>query len=166
MERGRLTEETLIRSLSLKRHLTEGGFYSEEYVAEEFLLGDGRPAMDTIYYMLTEESPVGHFHRNESDIVHFFHIGSPLKYTTISPDRVVDGFVLGTQLEQGQHLQRVVKAGYWKATELMPGDYSFGLISEAVVPAFSPAKRVVASRSLLAKLLPDVDEATLRLAWE
>lgn len=74
----------LIESLELKEHV-EGGYYRQTFKA------DHRPSMDTevgprstltsIYYLLTRESPIGHFHRNRSDIVHYFHAGDPLIFT-------------------------------------------------------------------------------------
>ena len=35
----------------------------------------GTSLQQTRVYLLNSESPVGHFHRNKSDIVHFFHMG-------------------------------------------------------------------------------------------
>jgi uncharacterized protein len=95
--------------------------------------------------------------------VHFFHNGGPLRYTTIDPDGFVDSFVLGSDIERGELLQRAVPGGFWKASELMSGSY--GLISEAVVPAFTQEQRTVASRAMLSQLFPGLDEAVLQLAW-
>jgi uncharacterized protein len=158
-----VTKEALIRILNLRPHEAEGGYFSEQYLSRSWFVGDGRPALDTIYYMLTEDSPIGHFHLNRSDIVHFYHAGAPLRYTTIDPSGNVEIFVLGPDVADGQLPQRVVASGYWKATELTAG--SFGLISEAVVPAFSAKERIIATRSQLAELFPGLDEGLLALAW-
>jgi uncharacterized protein len=159
-----VTKETLIRLLNLHPHQAEGGYYSEQYTSGSWMLTDGRPAIDTIYYMLTDDSPVGYFHLNKSVIVHFYHAGDPLKYTIIEPSGRVDTFVLGPDLAKGHELQRAVEGGCWKATQLMGG--TFGLISEAVVPAFSPEDRTIARRAELLKLFPDLDEQLLDLVWD
>jgi len=157
-------KESWIRQLQLRPHVAEGGYYCEQYKSSRWVLADGTAAMDTIYYMLTDDSPIGHFHRNKSDIVHFFHAGGPLKYTTIDPRGTVETFILGAEIEAGEELQRVVSGGCWKATELLSG--SFGLISEAVVPSFAAKDRLIATRSMLGGLFPDLDKQVLRLAWE
>ena len=120
--------------------------------------------MDTIYYMLTRDSPIGHFHMNQSDVVHFFHVGSPLRYTLIHPDGQVENFHLGPDPAQGRFLQRVVPAGWWKATELCCGE--FGLISEAVTPSFRPEDRTIATRRQLEQLFAGLDPKLLDLACE
>jgi predicted cupin superfamily sugar epimerase len=157
-----ISKEAFIRSLGLRPHHDEGGYYSEQYRSPE-RLGDGRIAMDTIYYMLTDDSPLGHFHKNRSDIVHFYHSGGPLRYTSIDSRGTVETFVLGPDIDDGQQLQRVVRGGCWKASELLSGSY--GLISEAVVPAFSAADRVMATSGMLKELFPQLDARLLRLAW-
>src|SRR5262249_3702803 len=91
------------------------------------------------------------------------HVGGPLNYTTIDPEGDIQTFVLGPDPTQGHCLQRVVPGGYWKASELLDG--SFGLISEAVVPAFSPEDRTIGKRSELAELFPRAGDV-LRLAWD
>ncbi|WP_324290231.1 cupin domain-containing protein [Streptomyces antarcticus] len=36
--------------------------------------------MTSIHYLLTHWSPVGHWHLNRSDILHFHHHGEPVTY--------------------------------------------------------------------------------------
>src|SRR5690606_40803653 len=73
----------LIDTLGLDAHV-EGGYFRRHYEP-----GSGRRlatehgqrfSMTCIYYLLTADSPIGHFHRNRSDIMHFFHAGDPLTY--------------------------------------------------------------------------------------
>ena len=158
-----VTKESLIRLLNLRPHGAEGGYFSEQYLSGSWRLPDGRSAVDTIYYMLTDDSPVGHAHVNKSVTIHFYHAGSPLRYTTIDPLGKVDSFILGPDLANGHELQHAVEGGDWKATQLMGG--TFGLISEVVVPAFSPKDRIIARRSELAEIFPDLDVQLLDLAW-
>jgi uncharacterized protein len=152
-----------MQALRLEPHLAEGGYYRELYQSDRWHLADGRIAIDTIYYMLTDDSPIGHLHKNRSDIVHFYHCGGALRYTTIDPLGTVSSFVLGANPEVGEELQHVVRGGWWKSSELISGQ--FGLISEAVVPAFAADDRTIATRSSLIALFPDLDEELLRLAW-
>jgi predicted cupin superfamily sugar epimerase len=157
-------KDDLIKTLGLVSHVEEGGYYLEQYRSHQWQLADGAVAADTIYYMLTDDSPIGHFHLNQSDIVHFFHCGGPIRYTTIDQNGLVDSFVLGLDVLHGEELQRAVPGGLWKASELVSGSY--GLISEVVVPAFRREQRTVAVRARLQELFPAIDEQLLRLAWE
>lgn len=159
-----LSKEELMEALGLGPHREEGGYYTERYRSERWRMSSGAIAMDTIYYMLTDDSPIGHFHRNKSDIVHFHHLGGSIRYTTIDDCGTVETFVLGKDVAHGEQLQCMVAGGLWKASELISGE--FGLISEAVVPAFNPADRVVTTRALLRRLYPALDQGLLRLAWD
>jgi predicted cupin superfamily sugar epimerase len=158
-----LSKQELIRELGLRPLEDEGGYYAERYVSEALIVPGGVAAMSTIYYMLTDDSPVGHFHRNSSDIVHFFHAGSPLRYTLIDPAGSVETRHLGPDPRQGHELQLVVRGGHWKATELCEGEY--GLLSEAVTPAFAPEGRTIATRASLADAFPNLDARLFTLAY-
>ena len=77
-----LSAEELVELLNLGGHV-EGGFFRRTYVADYRLLtpeGDERLSMTSIFYLLAAESPIGHFHLNRSDIVHYFHMGDPITY--------------------------------------------------------------------------------------
>ena len=78
-----MNKMSLIKDLDLKQHI-EGGYFARTYESDKYI--DDHELLTSIYYMLTNDSPVGHFHKNKSDIVHYFHLGSPIKYLTISPD--------------------------------------------------------------------------------
>ena len=95
--------------------------------------------MDTIYYLLTSESPLGCLHRNRSDITHFLHLGG----TVHVPHRIVVGRAdrvpswARPRRRPGAEDDRA--GGYWKTSFLAPG-VAECLISEAVVPAFDYAR--------------------------
>ena len=147
----------LIEELGLEQLHPEGGYFRRTYLSEEQAKGkDGvlRPLMSSIYYLLTEESPISYFHRNESDIVHYFHRGSPLTYHTISPEGNWSTFTLGPDPTQGHQLQALVPGGYWKASQLAQGKY--GLISEAVTPAFDEAEMTLANAKEMKALFPSL----------
>ncbi|WP_439101074.1 cupin domain-containing protein [Congregibacter sp.] len=134
-----LSAEELIKSLGLEGHV-EGGFYRRTYEAtDQPRLGsnaDERFSMTSIFYLLTAEGPIGHFHQNRSDIVHYFHLGDPIEYVLIHPDGELETVVMGADPRKGQQLQLTVHGGVWKASRLTGGEQGFGLISEAVSPGF------------------------------
>ncbi len=125
--------EQLIQSLTLEPHI-EGGYFRRTYSAPFRIEGEDRCSLSSIYYLLTRDTPIGHWHRNRSDILHFFHSGSALTYWLISPDGTLEKHLLGPDPSQGHEFQLLVPGGYWKATHLEFGDY--GLLSEAVTPGF------------------------------
>ncbi len=127
----------LISKLSLEPHI-EGGYFCRTYCSEIMAdisgISNPRPLMSTIFYMLTDDSPIGYLHKNKSDIVHYFQGGSPLSYLILYPNGQVENKILGPEIDNDQQLQLIVKGGCWKASELKSGE--FGLISEAVSPGF------------------------------
>jgi predicted cupin superfamily sugar epimerase len=140
-----LNSTALIAQLGLEPHL-EGGYFRRSYTAPHSI--DGRPAMSSIYYLLSADSPIGHLHRNRSDILHFWQGGSPLQYTLVSPDGEISQLVMGPNTAQGELLQMLVPGGYWKASRLMTNTFAssdYGLISEAVCPGFDFADHELAS---------------------
>lgn len=132
-----MNKQQLIEKLSLMPHI-EGGYFSRTYSSDlkMELPPDSKPRylLSSIFYMLTDDSPVGYLHKNKSDIIHYFHGGSPLSYLIVHPDGNLERKVLGVDLDRGQQLQLIVRGGCWKASELETGE--FGLISEAVSPGF------------------------------
>ncbi|MFJ1802544.1 cupin domain-containing protein [Streptomyces sp. NPDC088180] len=135
-----LTARQWIDALELEPHV-EGGYFRRTFQA------DRRPPVPTprgerllltsIHYLLTEESPIGYWHLNRSDILHFHHSGAPLTYHLIHPDGRAESLLLGQDPRQGQALTLAVPGGVWKATSLDCGDHA--LISEAVAPGFDYA---------------------------
>lgn len=139
-EENQPSAEELIQSLGLEGHV-EGGFYRRTYEAAtqpRISTEDGdRFRMTSIFYLLTAGGPVGHFHRNRSDIVHYFHLGDPIEYVLIYPDGELQTITMGPDPRKGHHLQLTVAGGVWKASRLRgEGEQGYGLISEAVSPGF------------------------------
>lgn len=150
---------TVIATLGLQAHV-EGGYFARTFQP------DHRPQVETpngprytmtsIHYLLTDDSPIGHWHRNESDIVHFHHLGAPVHYYMLHPDGRLETAVLGPDLAAGQRLQLTVQGGVWKASHLPAGEY--GLISEAVAPGFDYADMALGvRRELLARFPQHAD---------
>ena len=129
--------QVLINQLGLIPH-QEGGYFVETFRNTTSMTvdraGGSRSVMTSIYYLLSSERSIGYFHRNTSDIVHYWQHGGALRYTLLSPTGECQRIVLGPDLGAGEVMQLVVPGGYWKATELCRGHY--GLLGEAVAPGF------------------------------
>lgn len=149
--------DQIIRSLDLQAHV-EGGYYRRTFQADhrpQITTDNGdRYLMTSIFYLLTEVSPIGHFHVNQSDILHYFHLGDPLEYTLIHPSGELEHVTLGPDPTLGHRLQLTVPGGVWKASRLLPGDNGYGLISEAVSPGFDFDDMTLGKRETLQELFP------------
>jgi predicted cupin superfamily sugar epimerase len=163
------TAAELIEALGLDGHV-EGGFYRRTYEAGgKPRIDEGRGArfsMTSIFYLLTDAGPVGHFHRNRSDIVHYFHLGDPIEYFLIHPDGRLETAVMGPDPTRGQRLQLTVAGGIWKASRLTDGPAGYGLISEAVTPGFDYADMTLGRTSELVQRFPAHEALIRRLSRE
>jgi predicted cupin superfamily sugar epimerase len=159
----------LIEALGLEGHV-EGGFFRRTYEADSTPRVDAgrgeRFSMTSIFYLLTTAGPIGHFHRNRSDIVHYFHLGDPIEYALIHPDGRLETVVMGPDPRRGQRLQLTVPGGVWKASRLKDGEAGYGLISEAVTPGFDYADMTLGRTSELVASFPQHAELIRRLSRE
>ncbi|UVM53095.1 MULTISPECIES: cupin domain-containing protein [unclassified Pseudomonas] len=148
----------VVAALNLEPHM-EGGFYRRTFQADHRAMveteGGRRYLLTSIYYLLTRDSPIGHFHLNQSDIVHYYHLGDPIQYSLISPDGTLKTVVMGSDVIAGQCLQLHVPGGVWKASQLMDGSAGYGLISEAVSPGFDYADMELGTRRKLGESFPE-----------
>ncbi len=148
----------LVATLDLEPHL-EGGYYRRTYQSNNQSMvtttGGQRYRMTSIYYLLTTDSPVGHFHLNQSDIVHYYHLGDAIEYSLIFPDGTLKTVMMGSNVIEGECLQLHVHGGVWKASRLKEGSAGFGLISEAVSPGFDYADMQLGDRQKLSERFPE-----------
>lgn len=149
--------QAIAKALDLEGHI-EGGFFRRTYQADhrdslETENGE-RFLLTSIFYMLTEQSPIGHWHLNQSDIVHYFHLGDPVEYLLLHQDGRLEKYVMGADVLNGQHLQLTVKGGIWKSSRLLTGSSGFGLISEAVSPGFDFEDMTLGNTDDLLKQFP------------
>lgn len=152
----------IIKHLSLEPHPSEGGFFKRTYESDmtQTVSHSKRKLLTSIFYLLSQDSPIGYFHKNRSDIIHYYHMGSPIKYILVSSEGYITEHVLGNNLEQGEVLQLLVKGGTWKASHLCNGEY--GLISEAVSPGFEYADNELATVTQFKTLFPNVNPNLLQ----
>ena len=155
--------QQIVELLGLEPH-PEGGYFRRTYTSNTIapigLKQANQPTLTCIYYLLTSDSPIGHLHVNQSDIVHFFHGGSPITYTLVSPKGELETVTLGADVKAGQKLQLTVRGGYWKTSQLMEGDY--GLISEAVSPGVVFQDMAFVSKADIASRFPTLGESLNR----
>lgn len=120
--------------LGLEAH-PEGGFFRRIYTSplpHRSPQGE-RPLCTSIYYLLTQDQPVGRLHRNRSDILHYFLDGGPLEYLLLG----ADGALRRERLHADSRFL-LVPGGVWKASRLLEGA-SHGLVAEVVTPGFDYA---------------------------
>lgn len=153
-----MNKQCLIEHLKLQPHPKEGGYFARTYTSNQSIqTAQGeRPSLSAIYYLLTDDQPIGYLHRNQSDILHCFHSGYPLCYLLLSPDGTLHEKWLGNDILAGQHPQLLVPGNTWKASTLEYGD--FALISEAVTPGFDYKDNELASEKIIKKLAPSTLE--------
>ncbi|RLA43573.1 MAG: cupin domain-containing protein [Gammaproteobacteria bacterium] len=151
-----MTREEIIERLKLAPHPTEGGYFKRTYASSLNIEGTDsrRKILTSIYYMLTSDDPHGYLHKNKSDIIHFHHLGSAIKYLIISPEGKIKEQILGPDIINGQLPQLVVNGGDWKVSQLCSGEY--GLISEAVAPGFEYEDNEIATSELVKLTFPDL----------
>ncbi|MCP1476231.1 putative cupin superfamily sugar epimerase [Pseudomonas sp. EB276 TE3739] len=125
----------VIAALNLEPYV-EGGYYRRAFQADDrdWLQMPGCPCylLTSIYFLLTEDSPVGQFHFNQSDILHYFHRGDAIEY-----NRSLQTLVMGSDVLAGQQFQMHVPGRIWKASRLLEGSNGFGLINVAVSPGLN-----------------------------
>lgn len=150
--------QAIVAALNLEPHM-EGGFYRRTFQADHRAMVDTdrgpRYLLTSIYYLLTQDSPIGHFHLIQSDIVHYYHLGDPIQYSLIFPDGSLKTMVMGRDVIAGQCLQLHVPGGVWKASQLLDGAAGYGLISEAVAPGFDYADMELGTRRKLGESFPE-----------
>jgi purine nucleoside permease/predicted cupin superfamily sugar epimerase len=165
-----LTAEQLASALNLEAHV-EGGYFRQTFKADHrntiATKNGDRVTMSSIFYLLSANSPIGHFHMNQSDIMHYFHMGDPITYYMLNADGSLQKTVLGQYPEKGQQMQMMVKGGTWKASKITTtGKYGYGLIGEAVAPGFEYADMQLGKTANLIKQFPQHEALIIELSRE
>ncbi len=148
----------VINALALEPHI-EGGYFHRSYTSAHKLetKAGQRDSLSCIYYLLDQASAVGHWHQNQSDILHFHQGGNAIRYSLIDLTGNLSQVILGPDLLAGQQLQLVVPSGYWKASELIiksEQQDNWGLISEVVTPGFDYQDMKLATRQQMQAQYP------------
>ena len=148
-----------IDKLQLLPH-PEGGYYRETYraelsVAEEALPGfTGPRSISTAIYFLLDGQNFSAFHRLRSDEVWHFYAGGPLVIHVINEGSGDYAKIrLGSEVEDGQVPQAVIRAGWWFACQVRDPE-SFTLLGCTVAPGFDFADLEMAERRELMEAFP------------
>ncbi|WP_367267710.1 cupin domain-containing protein [Okeania sp. SIO2C9] len=104
--------------------------------------------------MLTDDRRVDHFHKNKSDIIHYFHGGSPITYLVLALNGKLSKFKLSFDVTKGHLPQLLVPKDCWKAAILEEGE--FGLLGEAVAPGFEYQDMEIAKPDYFKVNFPDL----------
>ncbi len=162
-----LRKEQIIELLGLESHF-EGGYFRQSFAAtHRAKIGTERGerlSMTSIYYMLTRDNAIDHFHTKYSDGIEYYHLGAPIIYHMIHPDGRYEKVVVGPDIANGEQLQLAVAGGVFKAAELTAGDY--GLVSEAVAPGWEMQDMVTVTKAELLERFPQHAEVIRRLAHD
>jgi uncharacterized protein len=129
-----------IEKLNLRQH-PEDGFFIETYKSEKHVNlpeYDGpRHACTAIYYLLTGDQ-FSSFHRIKSDEIWHFYAGSSLSLHIIEGqgnDSKLNEFRLGSNIDNKETLQAIIKAGCWFAASIDDHN-SYCLVGCTVSPGF------------------------------
>ena len=95
----------------------------------------GARRASTAIYFLLEAGDFSAFHRLRSDEVWHFYAGSPLIVHVIEPAGEYSSICLGSDADDGEVFQCVVRAGCWFGSELVDGG-SYALVGCTVAPGF------------------------------
>jgi len=128
-----------------------GGYVRQYHSARYPGVTEGSPMnkmITVIYYLLTLASPLARLHRVHADGLHFHHAGGVLRIHSLGPADDYRAELLGPP----NAYQVAVAGGRWKAIELVSGPWA--LISEAVVPGWSPELHESADMSLRDRVSP------------
>jgi len=130
-----------IQKLQLSEH-PEGGYFKETYRSDEFIDGGHLPerftgarSLSTAIYFLLEGTQFSAFHRIKSDELWHFYTGSSLTLYVIDPKGSLSQIKLGSDFENGEVFQAVVKAGCWFGA-VVNDPTSYSLVGCTVAPGF------------------------------
>ncbi len=130
-----------IEKLQLLPH-PEGGYFRQTYRSEVVVARESLPAgfsgaraASTAIYFLLEGKNFSAFHRLRSDEVWHFYDGEPLIVHVIDAEGKYSRILLGRDLEAGQMLQAMVRAGCWFASHVADWN-SFSVVGCTVAPGF------------------------------
>jgi uncharacterized protein len=157
-----------IEKLQLEEH-PEGGYFRQTYRSEVSIAREALPAgfagaraASTAIYFLLEEENFSAFHRLRSDEVWHFYAGDPLVVHVIEPEGNYSSILLGCDLEAGQVLQGVVRAGCWFASHVADWN-SFSVVGCTVAPGFEFDDFELGKRAELVATYPQHRELIHRL---
>jgi len=157
------TADYFINKLGLTKHV-EGGSFKETYRANLEINKQNLPAdfkgnrnISTGIYFLLEHGQFSAFHKIASDEMWHFYYGQTLTVYEIEPDGNLITHKLGTNLENGETFQCVIKAGNWFGSRCEEPN-GFSLVGCTVSPGFDFADFELANKESLTIQYPHLTE--------
>ena len=130
-----------IEKLQLKEH-PEGGYFREVYRSDEVISKRALPPrytgdrnMSTSIYFLLEGNQFSSFHRIQSDETWHFYTGTVLEIFVLEHAGNLTHFLLGKDLQAGEHLQITIPRNHWFGARLKDKS-TFALLGCTVSPGF------------------------------
>jgi uncharacterized protein len=152
-----------IQQLELKAH-PEGGFFKETYRSNETIPSIALPprftgsrAFSTSIYFLLRSQDRSMFHRIKSDELWHYYAGSSLTLYVINDDGQLLTYKLGPDVEHGDSLQLVIRAGCWFGAKVNEPE-SYVLSGCTVAPGFDFNDFEMADRNKLIDAFPEYRE--------
>jgi hypothetical protein len=160
-----------IEQLHLEPH-PEGGYFRQTYRSEVEIAREALPAgftggraASTAIYFLLEGKNFSAFHRLRSDEVWHFYVGEPVVVHVIEPEGNYFRIFLGRDLDSGQVLQAIVRAGCWFASHVADWS-SFAVVGCTVAPGFDFDDFEMGKREELRRRFPQHLDVIERLCRE
>ena len=161
------TAEYFVKSLNMTAH-PEGGFYKEIYTSNENITANGlkvnfegsRMLWTSIYFLL-RNGEVSNFHRLKSDEMWYYHSGSPLTISMISPEGELITEQLGLNIERGEKPQVLVPKDYIFGSAM--NEEGYALVGCMVSPGFEFRDFELFERNFLLKKYPQYNEIINKL---
>ena len=157
-----------IEKLGLTPHV-EGGAFRETYRSELIIPRNSLPLffqgprnISTSIYFLLAQGQFSAFHRIASDELWHFYFGDPLVVHEITHGGRLIEHRLGSNPENGEVFQTVVKAGSWFASVPAAGS-EYALVGCTVSPGFDFEDFELAEREALVSMYPEHKEIITRL---
>jgi uncharacterized protein len=155
-----MKSEEIIDQLNLRPLLAEGGFFIENYRADESVEGlpsryhnERRCFSTAIYYLLTPDT-ISAMHRLPSDEIFHFYAGDLVEMLQLFPDGRGKVIKIGSDLKAGLRPQVVVPRGTWQGSRLADGG-QFALLGTTVAPGFEFTDFEAGIREMLVDLYPE-----------
>ena len=165
-----MNADEIIEILGLKPLPKEGGFFVENYRADERVNGlpgrykDERRAFSTaIYYLLTPDS-FSAMHRVRTDEIFHFYAGDRVEMLQLFSDGTGKVVGLGSDLKAGLRPQVVVPRETWQGARLVDGG-RFALLGATVAPGFEFSDFELGTRKDLVRLYPPYEHLIRLLTY-
>ena len=160
-----------INKLNLKEH-PEGGYYNETYRSDESIEKTALPArfdctrsFSTAIYFLLKGDKFSAFHRFKSDELWHFYTGSSITLHIIDHNGKYNQIILGSDYENGETFQAVIKAGFWFGATVNDR-LSYALVGCTVSPGFNFNDFEIGNSKTLIKKYPSnrsiIEKLTLK----